>query len=753
MNELETKDLYAGLNPMQREAVMHTEGPLLILAGAGSGKTTVLVNRIAYLLLEKQVRPYNILAITFTNKAANEMKTRVARLFDESANDIWVSTFHSMCVKILRRYITRLGYDSSFVIYDSADSQTVIKDCLKQLNLSDKNFAPRSVLAAISNAKDDLLDPQSFEKMYAGDFRMSKIAQLYISYQNILRANNALDFDDIIVNTVKLFEENPDALEYYQKKFRYIMVDEYQDTNNAQYRLVSLLSSAHRNLCVVGDDDQSIYKFRGANIRNILDFEQEFPDAKVIKLEQNYRSTQTILNAANDVISHNRKRKGKNLWTEGAEGDKIYYYDAENEHDEGRFIAREIDRIVSEGTRQFSDFVILYRTNAQSRVLEEMLLKQGIPYRVLAGLRFYDRKEIKDIIAYLRVIHNPADSVSLKRIINEPKRGIGATTIGHAQDIADSIGASLFDVVMEAGRYTELLRASVKLKDFTDMIALLRRSQPEMRLTDFVDMVLEKTGYRQALLLENSIEAQSRLENLDEFMSVVKEYEASTEAPSLSDFLESVSLISDIDNYDEDQPAVVLMTIHSAKGLEFPVVFLAGVEEGLFPGTRSMVDEEEIEEERRLCYVAITRAKENLYITKAQARMIFGQTTYPRVSRFVQEIPQELLFEFGGRKKKAAQAVAMGGGAERSERIKSTIAQFTNATKSSLFESFDVRKANGGGGAKLDYAEGDMVMHKKFGKGKVLSITPLGNDNKVQIEFENGDVKNLMAMFANLKKV
>ncbi|HIV03273.1 MAG TPA: DNA helicase PcrA [Candidatus Aphodoplasma excrementigallinarum] len=751
MGEFDTKELFAGLNPMQREAVTHTEGPLLILAGAGSGKTTVLVNRIAYLLLEKQVRPYNILAITFTNKAANEMKTRVARLFDESANDIWVSTFHSMCVKILRRYITRLGYDSSFVIYDSADSQMVIKDCLKQLNLSDKNFAPRSVLAHISNAKDDLLGPQEFEKIYAGDFRMSKIAQLYISYQNILKANNALDFDDIIVNTVRLFEENPDALEYYQKKFRYIMVDEYQDTNNAQYRLISLLSAAHRNLCVVGDDDQSIYKFRGANIRNILDFEKEFPDAKVIKLEQNYRSTQTILNAANDVIAHNRKRKGKNLWTEGAEGDKIYFYDAENEHDEGRFIAREIDRLVSESARQFSDFVILYRTNAQSRVLEEMLLKQGIPYRVLAGLRFYDRKEIKDIIAYLRVIHNPSDSVSLKRIINEPKRGIGATTVGYAQDIADSLGTSIYDVIKEANLYSELLRASVKLNDFTNMIDLLRRSQPEMRLTDFVDLVLDKTGYRQSLMLENSIEAQSRMENLDEFMSVVKEYEASAEEPSLSDFLENVSLISDIDNYDEDQPAVTLMTIHSAKGLEFPVVFLAGMEEGLFPGTRSMVDEEEIEEERRLCYVAITRAKENLYITKAQARMIFGQTTYPRVSRFVQEIPQDLLFEFGGRKKKNVQAVSLNG-AERSRILKNTIAQFTNATKSSLFESFDVRKTSGNGG-KLDYVEGDTVMHKKFGRGKVLSITPLGNDHKVQIQFENGETKNLMAMFANLKKV
>ncbi len=748
-----SEDLYAGLNPMQKEAVMHTDGPLLILAGAGSGKTTVLVNRIAYLLTEKNVRPYNILAITFTNKAANEMKERVSRLFDESANDIWVSTFHSMCVKILRRYITRIGYDSSFVIYDSADSQTVIKDCLKQFNLSDANFKPRSVLAQISNAKDDLLDPEEFEKMYAGDFRMSQIAKVYAAYQNILRANNALDFDDIIVKTVQLFEENPDVLEYYQRKFKYIMVDEYQDTNNAQYKLVSLLSAAHRNLCVVGDDDQSIYKFRGANIRNILDFEEEFSDAKVIKLEQNYRSTQTILNAANDVIAHNRKRKGKNLWTAGAEGDKIYFYDGENEHDEGRFIAREIDRLVSENERQFSDFVILYRTNAQSRVLEEMLLRQGIPYRVLAGLRFYDRKEIKDIIAYLRLIHNTADSVSLGRIINEPKRGIGATTLSHAQEIAESMNTSIYSVIKDANLYGDLMRTAVKLKDFTAMIDMLRQAKDSMRITDFVEFVLEKSTYRQSLVLENSIEAQSRLENLDEFMSVVKEYENSTEEPSLADFLENISLISDIDNYDEEQSAVVLMTIHSAKGLEFPVVFIAGMEEGLFPGTRSMVDEEELEEERRLCYVAITRAKEVLYLTKAQARMLFGQTSYPPPSRFVKEIPDELIMSFGAKKKKTAgniQSVNSSFDRIGSKAAKAYIDQFSKTTKAGLFDAFDVRSSSGGGG--LDYGVGDKVVHKKFGVGTVLAITPLGNDNKVQIQFENGETKNLMAMFANLKK-
>ncbi len=750
MNEV-SQNLYEKLNSMQKKAVMHTEGPLLILAGAGSGKTTVLVNRIAYLLTQKNVRPYNILAITFTNKAANEMKSRVEEIFGEGAGDMWISTFHSMCVKILRRYITRIGYDSSFVIYDSADSQTVIKDCLKQYNLSDTNFKPRSVLAEISNAKDDLIDPQEFEKMYAGDFRMSKISKLYATYQNILKANNALDFDDIIVKTIQLFEENPDVLEYYQKKFHYIMVDEYQDTNNAQYRLVSLLSAARRNLCVVGDDDQSIYKFRGANIRNILDFEHEFPDAEVIKLEQNYRSTQTILNAANDVISNNRKRKGKRLWTGGAEGDKIYFYDAENEHDEGKFIAREIDRLVSERNRSFNDFVILYRTNAQSRVLEEMLLRQGIPYRVLAGLRFYDRKEIKDIIAYLRVIHNSSDSVSLRRIINEPKRGIGNTTLSHAQDIAESINSSMYDVICDANLYSELSRAAVKLKEFTAMIDTLRHAQKSMKLTDFVDFVLERTSYRQSLVLENSIEAQSRLENLDEFMSVVKEYEATAEEPSLADFLENVSLVADIDNYDEEQPTVVLMTIHSAKGLEFPIVFIAGMEEGLFPGTRSMLDMEEIEEERRLCYVAITRAKEILYITKAQMRMLFGQTSYPQVSRFVREIPQELIMEFGTKKRKAAASSSFGHGNGGGKIHTKVSKEYDAMSKANLFSAFDVRKNTSA--ASIDYSAGDTVMHKKFGRGKVLSVTPLGNDSKVQVQFENGDVKNLMAMFANLKKV
>ncbi len=744
-------DITMNLNPMQREAVMHTEGPLLILAGAGSGKTTVLVNRIAYMISEKNVSPYNILAITFTNKAANEMKTRIAKLFDGAIYDMWVSTFHSACVKILRRGIQRLGYDASFVIYDTTDTQTVLKDCLKELALSDKNFPPRAVLAQISKAKDDMQSPQAFARVYDSDFRMSRIAEIYELYQKKLKANNALDFDDIISNTVLLLSENPDLLEYYQNKFKYILVDEYQDTNNAQYKLISLLAGKHRNLCVVGDDDQSIYKFRGANIRNILDFEKEFPDAKVVKLEQNYRSTQTILNAANHVIANNRGRKGKKLWTDGDSGDKVLIYRAENEHDEGRFIAGEIEKMVASDSRSFSDFVVLYRTNAQSRVLEEMLLRQGIPYRVLSGLRFYDRKEIKDLIAYLRLIHNQSDNISLKRIINEPKRGIGDVTVGRAEDIANAEGKSIFEVIANADRYSELLRASVKLIDFTQCIQRLCAEKGKYSITDFVSRVLDETGYTMPLMLENSVEAQGRLENLKEFLSVAAEYEKSAEAPSLEDFLEGVSLISDIDNYDEQQEAVVLMTIHSAKGLEFPVVFLAGLEEGLFPGTRSIGDEAEIEEERRLCYVALTRAKQKLYITNTFCRMLYGSTTYPRPSRFLLEIPAELTEASGKRmsfSERSAQASASAQilGSTK-PRLFDSIAK---STKSGLFDAFDVRKQTQ---ANLDFAAGDRVMHKKFGEGKIIAATPLGNDVKLEIQFDTVGTKNLMAMFANLKKL
>jgi len=735
------------LNPMQQEAVKHTEGPLLILAGAGSGKTTVLVNRIAYMMYEKNVPQWNILAITFTNKAAKEMKDRISTLFDGEMRDMWVSTFHSACVRILRRDIAKLGYGSNFVIYDSADSQTVMKQCLKELELSDKNFPPRAILSQISNAKDAMQDADTFSKIHATDFRMSTVAKIYTLYQQKLRANNALDFDDIIVNAVKILSQNPDVLEYYHKKFKYILVDEYQDTNNAQYMLISLLAEKHRNLCVVGDDDQSIYKFRGANIRNILDFESEFPEARVIKLEQNYRSTQNILNASNAVIACNRGRKGKELWTQDGEGEKLLVYRAENEYDEGRYVAGEIDKLVKSGQKRYSDFAILYRTNAQSRVLEEMLLRQGVPHRILAGLRFYDRKEIKDLLAYLRLIHNPADSVSLKRIINEPKRGIGDVTVGKAEDIARLEGKSLFEVIFSASEYPELLRASIKLNTFAQCIMRLIEAQFKLDISGFISKVLEETGYTAALAMENTPEAETRIENIKEFLSVADAYEKNTETPSLSDFLEGISLISDIDNYDEDQEAVVLMTIHSAKGLEFDTVFVAGMEEGLFPGSRAVMDESEIEEERRLCYVALTRAKRNLYITHTFTRTLYGSTTYPRESRFLTEIPVEYTARFDSRKGKTLETKPKISAASS---VASEIGKIAKAGKSGLFDAFDIRKNST---ATVDFAAGDIVEHRKFGRGKVISTVPLGNDVKVVIEFEEAGTKNLMAMFANLKKV
>lgn len=734
------------LNSAQKKAVLNTDGPLLILAGAGSGKTTVLVNRIAYILLEKDVMPYNILAITFTNKAANEMKNRIESIFGAGAKDMWISTFHSMCVKILRRYIDRLGYGNNFVIYDTLDSVTVMKQCIKELGLSDKNFPPKMILSSISKAKDELIGPDSFEKIHSSDFRMSRISKAYSLYQKKLKGNNALDFDDLIVKTVELFLNNPDILEKYQNQFKYILVDEYQDTNNSQYMLISKLAAKHKNLCVVGDDDQSIYKFRGANIRNILEFEKDFKNAAIIKLEQNYRSTQVILDAANNVISNNRGRKGKKLWTSTGHGDKIFVYKASDQHDEGRFVAQEIDRLVTEGKNKYGDFVILYRTNAQSRVVEEMLLKQAVPYRVLSGQRFYDRKEIKDIIAYLRVVSNTGDNISLQRIINEPKRGIGKTTIDKILEIANKNELSFFDVISNAEKYQELQRVLVKLISFTSMINKLIEVQKELSLKDFVLRVLEETGYTLQLIAEDSVESQGKIENLNEFISVVAEYQKNEEDPTLFGFLESVSLVADIDNYDEDTDSVVLMTIHSAKGLEFPVVFLVGLEEGLFPGIRAISNYEEIEEERRLCYVAITRAKQKLYITHTFSRMLYGQTTYPKASRFLIEVPKELLIEKSA-STKPLQSNINNFADIGSEKVKSA---FDNASKSTLFNAFDIRKSKK---PELDFSEGDRVLHKKFGQGVIISVVPLGNDKKIQIKFDNGEIKNLMAMFANLKKL
>lgn len=722
--------LLEGLNDKQREAVLCTQGPLLVLAGAGSGKTRVLTHRIAYLVKEMNVSPWNILAITFTNKAAREMKERLVNLVGPQLEEMVVSTFHSACVRILRRDIERLGYDRNFVIFDSSDQQTVMKDCLKELRVNDKNFPPKSVLAEISKAKNELIAPEEFASIHQSDFRMSKIAQLYILYQKKLIQNNALDFDDIIMNTVKLLRDYPDVKDYYQRRFKYILVDEYQDTNTSQYVLVSMLAEKHRNLCVVGDDDQSIYKFRGANINNILDFEKEFGDATVIKLEQNYRSTKNILNAANSVIRNNYGRKGKNLWTQNEEGDKIFLFGAENEHEEGLFIAQEIERLTTTENYKFSDFALLYRMNAQSRVLEDMLLRQGIPYRVLGGLRFYDRKEIKDIIAYLRVIQNPMDNISLKRIINEPKRGIGKTTVDNAEELASQKDTSIFTIISNADQFGVFSRASAKLLEFVSLINGLRAEMDGLSVTEMVNRVLDKTGYMKMLEQEGGIEAQTRLENLQEFISAAMEYEKSTEESSLEGFLENISLVADVDNYDEAQDAVVLMTLHSAKGLEFPVVFLCGMEEGIFPSYRSVFEESELEEERRLCYVGITRARKKLYITHSFCRTLFGSTTYNRISRFVDEIPDEYIE-----------------GRQTGNPIQSPVVKSSISTGS--FASAPVPATNK---ASLDFEVGDIVIHKKFGKGMVLSAQRIGNDMKLEVAFESVGTKNLMAIYANLQK-
>ncbi len=721
------------LNDMQKAAVEATEGPLLVLAGAGSGKTTVLVNRIAHIICDKNNPPWSVLAITFTNKAAGEMKARLETVLGQAANDIWSGTFHSVCMRILRRDIEKLGYNRDFSVYDSADQLVVVKDCLKQLNMDDKMFPPKSVLSVISRAKDSLTDCREFERQYAADFKMSKIAAVYSLYQKSLSENSAVDFDDIIVLTVKLLTEFPEILDYYASKFKYILVDEYQDTNHCQFELVRLLSSKHHNICVVGDDDQSIYKFRGANIENILNFEKQFKNAQVIKLEQNYRSTQSILDAANSVIANNTERKDKKLWTANKSGELPKVYTADNEQYEAYFIA---DKIISE-RRRYSDFAVLYRTNAQSRVIESVLRNNAIPYRVVGGLRFYDRKEVKDIIAYLRLIANPADNVSLKRIINEPKRGIGAKTMETVEAVSIRDGKSMFSVISHTPEYPEIsTSAAVKLGDFASM--MLSVSEFSENITLLLEAVLERTGYMEALSRENTVESQSRIENIKELQSAVKEYiNANPDNPSLSGFLEQVSLVSDIDNYDNTEDAVVLMTLHSVKGLEFPVVFLCGMEEGVFPGYRSFTEEGGIEEERRLCYVGITRAREKLYMTCASQRTLFGNTTYNQPSRFLEEIPE-------GMTEKLVRKTAA---STQSSPSKPKI------TNEMLFGGH----IGGFGSPKreivTDYKIGDMVEHKKFGKGLILSAQMSGNDMKLEIAFESVGTKTLMSSFAPLKKL
>lgn len=666
------------------------------------------------------------------------MKERVTKTIGDMARDMWLCTFHSACVRILRSHIALLGFEQSFVIYDTSDTKTVLKECYKDLDIDEKNYPLRSVSSIISKAKDAAQTPELFKMIYSSDFRMGKVAEIYALYQKKLRGNNALDFDDILLFTVQLLSEHPEVLKQYQERFRYIMVDEYQDTNNLQYMLISMLAETHQNICVVGDDDQSIYKFRGANIQNILNFEKTFDNATVIKLEQNYRSTQSILDAANSVIHNNKARKSKALWTENQKGDVIKLHRGYNERDEALYIANTMEKL-HQGGMSYSDMAVLYRTNAQSRVIEELLMRSAIPYRVFGGLRFYDRKEIKDIIAYLRLIHNVNDNLSFQRIINEPKRSIGKTTLDKIGEISNEYDISYFEVARYANQYPALSRSAVKLIEFCQLINDLKKAQQFTKLTDFIEKVLQDSGYMPMLVAENTVESKTRIDNLGEFLSAVAEYEKTEDGPSLAGFLESVSLVSDLDGYDDQEEVCVLMTIHSAKGLEFPVVFLAGMEEGLFPSARSSQEIEDLEEERRLCYVAITRAKKHLYITNARSRTLYGQTTHQTDSRFLSEIPSTLLEEDGN-------TIADKGFAKTAQ-----IPQFVKSTKTEIFRV--VSSATSAGSANFDYSPGERVNHKKFGNGTIIAVQKFEKDAMLEITFDSGETKRLMAVFAKLTKI
>lgn len=757
--------LFENLNPQQKEAVCHTEGPLLILAGAGSGKTRVLTHRIAYLIEEKGVNPWNIMAITFTNKAAEEMRERVDKIVGFGSESIWVTTFHSTCVRILRRYIDRLGFDNRFTIYDTDDQKTVIKDICKRLNIDTKIYKERALMAQISHAKDQMVTPEEFELNYRADYQKQAVIQVYKEYQAQLRKNNALDFDDLIMKTVELFQCNPDVLDSYQERFRYIMVDEYQDTNTVQFKLVSLLAGKYRNLCVVGDDDQSIYKFRGANIRNILDFEKEYPDAKVIKLEQNYRSTENILNAANGVISNNRGRKDKTLWTANGEGEKIGLRQFDTAYDEAEFIAEDIKREVQSGA-SYNDSAVLYRTNAQSRLLEEKFIAMNIPYKIVGGINFYARREIKDILAYLKTVDNGQDNLSVRRIINVPKRGIGLTTINRIQEAADARGISFYDALLVPEMIPGVGRSSSKLNSFAALVEYLKGQAEKESLTDLLNEILDMTGYTQNLEADDEIDAESRLQNIEELLNKAAAYEEDCadrdEKATLSGFLEEVALVADIDSLEEDQDYVVLMTLHSAKGLEFPHVYLAGMEDGLFPSYMTITGDapEELEEERRLCYVGITRAEQKLTLTCARKRMVRGETQYNRISRFVSEIPPELL-DTDSRKRtyfteddgtdsnSAGNSLFPDGrsAAAGSSRSKSYASKkpFSALTKGSQLTA---QKSD-----SLAYGVGDRVRHVKFGEGTVLDIKEGGRDFEVTVEFDTAGVRKMFAMFAKLAKI
>lgn len=734
--------IYDTLNDRQREAVFHTEGPVLILAGAGSGKTRVLTHRIAYLIEEKGVNPWNIMAITFTNKAAGEMRERVDKIVGFGSESIWVSTFHSSCVRMLRRFIDRLGYDTNFTIYDTDDQKTLMKDICKRLDIDTKIYKERAIMAAISSAKDELIGPEEYEINVMGDFSKRKIALAYKEYQKELKKNNALDFDDLIMKTVELFQACPDVLEYFQERFKYIMVDEYQDTNTAQFKFVSLLAGKYRNLCVVGDDDQSIYKFRGANIKNILGFEHVFADAKVVRLEQNYRSTQNILNAANQVIRNNLERKTKTLWTENEEGEKLHFRQFMNAYEEAEYIVGDISKKVREKDGEYRDMAILYRTNAQSRLFEEKFLMANIPYKLVGGVNFYARKEIKDLLAYLKTVDNARDDLAVKRIINVPKRGIGATTLSRVQDYASQESISFYDALRLAEQISSLGRAASKVAPFVTFIQTLRSKAEILSPSELLRDIIDSTGYVKELEAEGTEEAEARIENIDELITKVVSYEEENEEPTLSGFLEEVALVADIDSVDGDDNQVLLMTLHSAKGLEFPFVYLAGMEDGIFPSYMTITadDPTEIEEERRLCYVGITRAMKDLTLTCAQQRMIRGETQYNKVSRFIKEIPRDLV-ELGREfQEKKVMDIPM----------PTSFRQMKQAFKQPAFvpKQFEVKKSDG-----LDYGVGDTVKHIKFGTGVVTAIVEGGRDYEVTVNFDKVGVKKMFASFAKLKKV
>ena len=767
-------DILKGLNDKQYEAVVNTEGPCLVIAGAGSGKTKVLTHKIAYLMKEKNILPWNILAITFTNKAAKEMKERIELLVGDAAKDMWIGTFHSICVRILRKFIDRIGFDSSFIIFDTSDQKTMVKQILKDLQLDEKLFSDRAVMSEISNAKNEMLEPDQYAVKAHGDFRKEKIAQVYERYQNRLKENNAIDFDDIINFTIKILMENVDVLEYYSNKFQYVLVDEYQDTNKSQFTLVTMLASKHGNITAVGDNDQGIYSFRGADISNILNFERDFPGTKIIKLEQNYRCTGNILKVANAVIKNNEVKYDKKLWTENDVGNLPKIFSADNEYDEGRYIAEQIEHLIREEKYKYSDFAVLYRMNTQSRAIEEILRREDIPYKIVGGLKFYERKEIKDIISYLRLVQNPSDNLSLNRIINEPKRGIGKTSLDNVAQIAEQNNISMYEVIKNADQYG-LNRVYLNSREFVDCMEKIMAEKDELTISELIKKLLKDTGYTKALENENTVEAENRIANLEEFLNVAVEFEEESADNGLSDFLEGITLSSDLDNVEETDESVTLMTLHSAKGLEFPVVFLVGMEEGIFPGYKSIGEQKELEEERRLCYVGVTRAKENLYLTNSKQRTTFGSTTHNPPSRFLQEIPKELLdgyddamtssvkresvfedsnytWSYGNKNNgniKTYKVEEPKFAASASNTKTNTGTGFAFRTAESFLNNITKKVSN-----NIDfssYQSGARVYHKKFGEGTINYVEPEGDDLKVDINFDKVGHKRLMAKFANLE--